>query len=295
MRILFIGCVIFSKNILELLVESKFNVVGVISKDDTGFNSDYYDTSIIAKHYKIPFIKTKNVNELPILEWVSELKPDIVYCFGWNSLLGIDFIQIPKKGVVGYHPASLPQNRGRHPVIWALILGLTETASTFFFMGEGADDGDIVSQKKIIIEKEDTASTLYDKLIHESRTQVIEFTNQLINNQLIAKKQDHRLANSWRKRSKVDGVIDFRMSNESIYNLVRALTKPYPGALILYKGEEYPVWQAKIAETPYSNFEPGKVLKISESSILVKCGLSTEAILLENHELPETIQVGDYL
>ncbi|MCW7471414.1 methionyl-tRNA formyltransferase [Leptospira kanakyensis] len=295
MKILFIGCVLFSKDILELLIENQFEIIGVISKDDTGFNADYYDISKIAENAGIEFIKTKNVNEEFVLEWVKKLNPDVVYCFGWNSLLGKEFIQIPPKGVVGYHPANLPQNRGRHPIIWSLVLGLDKTASTFFYMGEGADDGDIVSQKKVDILYEDDANSLYNKLLAVSRIQVLDFTDKLSKNQLVPRVQDHSNANVWRKRSKVDGSIDFRMSAESIYNLVRALAKPYPGALVIHQGQEYSIWKVSVMETPFYNFEPGKIIEINKTSLLVKCGLSTEAILIEEHELPDKLKVGDYL
>ena len=63
-----------------------------------------------------------------------------------------------------FSPGLTPQNRGRHPIIWTLALGLCETGSTFFFMDEGADSGDILSQKKITILPEDNAGSLYQKL-----------------------------------------------------------------------------------------------------------------------------------
>jgi len=64
-----------------------------------------------------------------------------------SSLLKKELLSLPPNGVLGYHPAKLPQNRGRHPLIWSLVLGLEESASTFYFMDEGADSGDILSQK----------------------------------------------------------------------------------------------------------------------------------------------------
>ncbi|TGL45829.1 methionyl-tRNA formyltransferase [Leptospira perdikensis] len=294
MRILFIGCVVYSKVILEHLLNENYEIVGVLTKDDTGFNADYFDISSIALKNNIPFLKTKNVNEEHILSWVKSLNADVTYCFGWNSLIGSDFISLIPRGVIGYHPASLPQNRGRHPIIWALVLGLKETASTFFMIGEGADDGDIVSQNKIPILEEDSSATLYDKLIESSKSQVIMFTNQLIDNSLVPIKQDHSASNVWRKRSKVDGKIDFRMSSRSIYNLVRALTKPYPGATVVSDGNEFVVWKVSIAETSLVNLEPGKVLAANENKYLVKCGLSTDAVLIEEHDFSNNISVGSY-
>ena len=84
-------------------------------------------------------------------------------------------LTLPSLGLVGYHPALLPQNRGRHPIIWALALGLEETGSTFFFMDEGADTGDILSQRRVPITPEDDAGTLYDKLTTTALDQINAF------------------------------------------------------------------------------------------------------------------------
>jgi methionyl-tRNA formyltransferase len=78
-------------------------------------------------------------------------------------------------GVVGFHPAALPENRGRHPLIWALVLGLEETASTFFFMDEGADSGDLLSQRRISIEPADDAGSLYARITEVAMCQIREF------------------------------------------------------------------------------------------------------------------------
>ena len=295
MKIIFIGCVWYSNELLNCLLERGYNVVGIISKDDTGFNADYYDITQTAKTHGIPYKKTKNVNVDEIINWVKSLEPDVVYCFGWNSLIKQNFLEIPRIGVVGYHPTALPKNRGRHPIIWALILGLKETASTFFLMGEGADDGNIVSQTFLTITKDDTSHSVYKKLIEHSKLQVLEFSEKLKRNELITLPQEHHLANLWRKRSKLDGKIDFRMSAESIYNLTRGLTKPYPGAHVEFGGDEFKVWKTSIANTTKINYEPGKVLDIQGEKILVKCGLDEQAILLEEHSILKIPEVGDYI
>ena len=95
---------------------------------------------------------------------MHELGPDAIYCFGWSHLLSQEVLRAAPLGCVGYHPALLPWNRGRHPIIWALALGLSQTGSTFFLMDEGADTGDILSQRTVPIEDEDDAGTLYEKL-----------------------------------------------------------------------------------------------------------------------------------
>ena len=105
-------------------------------------------------------------------------------------------------------------------------------------------------------------------------------------------KQDNRLANYWRKRSSADGRIDFRMSSRLIYNLVRALTRPYRGAHIAHNETDIKVWRAEELPCEFNNFEPGKILRSTSNGIDVKCGEG--AIRLLEHEFTELPKKEDY-
>lgn len=196
-------------------------------------------------------------------------------------------------GVIGYHPASLPQNRGRHPLIWALVLGLNQSGSTFFFMQEGADDGDILSQKEFEILYEDDAKSLYNKVSKIALNQIEDFLPKLQNNSFQRIKQNHDKSNIWRKRGKADGKIDFRMTSNAIYNLVRALTKPYVGAHIEYKGQEISIWKVEEINFDKNNIEFGKILENDEKTIVVKT--YDKAIKIIEHDFKELPKVGEYL
>ena len=113
------------------------------------------------------------------IEFMKGHEPDVIFCFGWSYLLNQEFLTLPKLGVIGFHPANLPKNRGRHPIIWALALGLKETASTFFKMDKAADSGPILSQVNINIDFTDDAGSLYKKIISTAEQQIISFTEQL--------------------------------------------------------------------------------------------------------------------
>jgi methionyl-tRNA formyltransferase len=221
-------------------------------------------------------------------------KPDVIFCFGWSKLLGNEVLNLASLGVVGYHPAALPANRGRHPLIWALCLGLKEAASTFFFMDEGADAGDILSQLKIGISDEDNATTLYEKITLCALDQIKVFIPQLKAGTFPRKPQDHKQANIWRKRNKADGQIDWRMSALNIHNLVRSLAKPYPGAHFIFKGKEITVWKSKVVQDYSVNIEPGKVIAIiNDEEPLIKCG--EQVIQLLETEPKANLNVGEYL
>lgn len=265
MRILFVGCVESSYILLKALLDNSKNVVGVITKEDTGFNSDFYDLIPLCKSHDVRHIFVKNINDLEAIEFAEETKADICYCFGWSQIIHQDFLQLFSLGAVGFHPAELPYNRGRHPLIWALALGLEETASTFFKIDLEADTGDIISQKKIIIDYEDNARTLYDKVMKTATEQVLYFTDRIENGNITTFKQLPNVGNSWRKRGRLDGQIDWRMSSGAIYNLVRSLTHPYVGAHFVYKDKQYKVWNVKeIITEQFRNIEPGKILSVNE-------------------------------
>lgn len=293
LRILFIGTVEFSAKALKKLLDLNENVIGVITKKNSPFNSDFSDLIPICKKEKIPYLHADDINAQECIEWISKMQPQIIFCFGWSNIIKKEILDLPPIGVLGFHPARLPENRGRHPIIWALSLGLKETASTFFFMNEGADSGDIISQENIVIDYGDNARTLYDKITQIAIYQMEKFIPSLHDSSLIRTPQNHSKANYWRKRRKTDGLIDFRMTSRALYNLIRALTKPYIGAHLLYNGEEIKVWKAREIPFTKTNIEPGKILDIQKTDILVKC--YDNAILLTHHEFSEMPHKGEYL
>ncbi|ORI01038.1 formyltransferase family protein [Campylobacter concisus] len=293
MKILFIGTVEFSYKALKKLIELNAEIVGICTKKKSDFNSDFKDLTPLCKKADIPFKYIDDINSNENIAWIRSLSPDIIFCFGWSNLIKKDLLGLPKMGVVGYHPALLPKNRGRHPLIWALALGLNDSGSTFFFMTEGTDDGDILSQEKIEILYEDDAKSLYNKVSNVALKQIETFLPKLQNNSFKTIKQNNDLANVWRKRGKVDGKIDFRMTSRAIYNLVRALTKPYVGAHVEYNGQDISIWKVEEVEFDQNNIEFGKVLENDGKSIMVKT--YDKAIKIIDHGFKELPKVGEYL
>jgi methionyl-tRNA formyltransferase len=220
------------------------------------------------------------------------LNADVIFCFGWSNLIENDILNLCPLGVIGFHPALLPDNRGRHPLIWAKVLGLTKSGTSFFFMDEGADTGDLLDQKEFQILFEDTASTIYQKMINNALKQVESFLPKLQNGSYQRVKQNNS-GNTWRKRAVVDGLIDFRMTSEAICNLVRGLTRPYAGAHCISNGEEIKIWEVEIEKYDLQNIEPGKVLGLIGNNIKVKT--YNGAILLKNHEFSTHPRIGSYI
>ncbi|MBN7818875.1 methionyl-tRNA formyltransferase [Bowmanella yangjiangensis] len=296
MKIAFIGCVESSYVFLRTLLAMKdITVVAVVTKAESAINSDFCDLSEISNRYSVPLHYEDTANREATYEFLNSFDIDLIYCLGWSYLLPKRVIALGKVGAIGFHPAKLPENRGRHPLIWALVLGLQETASTFFLLDEGMDSGPIISQEPIPILAADNARTLYSKVMDTAVKQLKSLTRKIKQEgQVLSIPQDHDKATYWRKRTRIDGLIDWRMNAASIHNLIRALAPPYPGAEFLYKGRYIKVISSEIAyHAANLNIEPGKVINKRPGAVLVKCN-GQDAIWLCNLDTDE-IETGDYL
>jgi len=292
MRIVFVGSVHFSRSMLELLVSEGANIVGVIAGMNSKLNADYSDITDIAIKENIPYAYVDDINGLSCITWVEQLNPDIVFCFGWSYLIRKPFLSIAPAGVIGFHPTLLPFNRGRHPLIWAKVLGLNESGTTFFFMDEGADTGDILDQMRFTIEFEDDAASLYQKMTNNALVQVKKFLPKLLSGTFTRHIQIGQ-GNSWRKRQSIDGLIDFRMSSVATINLIRALTKPYVGAHCIYNGSEVKIWKAELFLTDIDNYEPGKVICHINGAVVVKT--FDGAVQLNEHDFVDLPKMNTYI
>lgn len=293
-RAVLIGSVKISVQALERLFENRdVDLVGVVCKGEPGINSDFSDLAPVARELGVPYLSADGQSDVQIASFIRKQVADVVFCVGWSSLLGEATLSSTPHGVIGYHPAALPANRGRHPIIWAIALGLDSTASTFFVMDKRADAGPIVSQQSIRIDPDDTAADLYERLSATAMAQIDDIVHQLIEGTLRPKPQREEAANVWRKRTAMDGQIDWRMSSHRVYALVRALARPYAGAHLVLHGVDCKVWRAALGENAPDNLEPGLVLASDSKTFTVKCGEGSIVIL--EHEAQTQPEVGAYL
>ncbi len=294
-RYIFIGSVEYSAYCLEVLFEMGINIVNIMCphREISKFNSDYYDLSEVAKDYG------KGVHYFQKLQdeanYIEKQKPDIIFVFGLSQIIPKQILEIPTIGCIGSHPSLLPQNRGRHPIIWAIANGLNKSGITLFWIDEGVDTGDIWEQEEFDIDISDDARSVYEKVKRLSR-EILKKNIPDIERGIIKRiKQDHSLANYWRKRTKKDGEIDWRMSTKRIYDLVRALTKPYLGAHCIHKENEIKIWKVRICDETerFINLEPGKIISTEGSKIKIKTGDGIIEII--EHAFETLPVVGSYL
>lgn len=297
--VFFIGCVKSSEIALRTLIDRpEIEITGVLSMRENKFNADFVDICKIAEKHSASFHYAEDIDTLSLAKILRDSEAEIVFAIGWSRLIGAELFSIPRHGFIGFHPAALPKNRGRHPLIWALALGLEQTASTLFFIDEGTDSGEIINQEEIYISSKDDAQSLYDKVLAVLPRQINEVVDDLVAGELCGVIQNHDLANYWRKRGAPDGRIDWRMSATSIYNLTRALTRPYIGAEFYHNDQVVKVWRCEIVtEDVPRNAEPGKVLNVDDRGLVIKTGLGANggAVRLLETECSPEFKKGDYL
>lgn len=268
-RIVVLGAVEFSREALLATLEAGAEVVGVVTLDPAlaRRHADYVDLAAVAKSIGIPGHYVGNMNDPDSLALVRSLDPDLLFVFGWSQLLSRELLEVPRIACIGTHPALLPRDRGRHPIIWALVDGLEESGLTFLYLDETADGGDILWQRAFPISIDDDARTVYDRVTELARAAIAEFVPQFEAGAAPRVPQDETAATYRRKRGPEDGVIHWEESGMRIYNLVRALTRPYGGAETLVGGQKMTVWRADppVAEARAGTaHEPGTVIAAAD-------------------------------
>jgi UDP-4-amino-4-deoxy-L-arabinose formyltransferase/UDP-glucuronic acid dehydrogenase (UDP-4-keto-hexauronic acid decarboxylating) len=231
---------------LEVLAQEKFDIWAIFSHlDDPDENIWFGSVAEWGKKNQIPVFCPQNVNTPEWIEMIRKISPEVIFSFYYRNLLSRDIVMIPSVGSFNLHGSILPAYRGRCPVNWVLVKGEQRTGVTLHYMVEGPDAGDIVGQKEVLIEFEDTAYTLYQKLCVKAR----ELLEELL--PLIKKGMAPRVAQNLKHgsyyggRRPEDGKINWNWPVMQIYNLVRAVTEPYPGAFThLSEGEKLLIWWA---------------------------------------------------
>ncbi len=287
LNICILGSTGITDTAIKSLIEKKFVPKLVLTNIKDNYNSDWVDFKKNYKNLNCHSLKPNNENK--IKNYLKKYKINLLFCIGWSHVLSKKIINIPNLIIIGHHPSELPLNRGKHPLIWSIFLGLKSTASSFFVMDYGIDTGKIIDQKRINIKKNSSVLHLYKSVQKAVSLQIVKISNNIRNNSLnklyIRKqKKISKSSNYWRKRHQEDGKIDFRMNSQSILNLINSLSKPYAGAHIEIKNKKYKVWKAKIVKNNKdNNVEPGKIIKKNNNLLTIKTYDS--AIKLIKHEL----------
>jgi len=230
---------------LRALLAHGFGVPMVFShEDDPGENRWFGSVSEFCRERGIPVFCPKDANAAPWPGRIRETRPDLIFSFYYRSMLKKEVLDIPALGAMNLHGSLLPKFRGRAPVNWVLVKGETETGVTLHFMTEKPDAGDIVGQAAVPIAFEDTARTLFGKMEAAAAALLDELLPRIAKGDIPRRPNEIDRGSYFGGRRPEDGRIDWSRPAVEIYNLVRAVTRPYPGAFTELEGERLTVWRA---------------------------------------------------
>jgi len=191
---------------------------------------------------------------------IAALRPAIIYSFSYRNLLPEEVLRLAPLGAYNLHPSALPHYRGRAPVNWMLVNGEREAGVTLHHMVARADAGDIVAQKTVAIDDDDTALTLYRKLVPAGAALVRENHPRIVARGAPRTPQDLTKGSYFGRRRPADGKLDWRWPARRIFNLIRAVTHPYPGAFCYLGDRKLFIWAARIASEDGARGTPGEII-----------------------------------
>jgi methionyl-tRNA formyltransferase len=284
MRTVWVSDDIIGRDCLEAAAEVGADVVGVVTLPDSAAidRSARCRFDEVAARFGAGYLETNDVNSEHVLSWLRALDPELVFVVGWYQLVREPFIANAREGVFGMHPTLLPRHRGRASIPWALLSGLARTGVTLFeIVDETADSGAIVGQAVVDISRDETATTLFERLADAHLDLIREYVPQILAGTAPRVPQDPRRASTWHRRRPADGIIDWETRAPYLHDWVRAQTRPYPGAFTFLGDEKVVVWRARPVEHPEAA-PAGTIVAERADGPVVACGEG--ALLLEEFE-----------
>lgn len=305
MQIVFMGNYEEGQKSVSLLYDKGYEICAVFTDFD-----ESKPQNILVKNWaienKILVFPQNSLQNRVMIDKLKNIRPDLIVVVNFKIILTKEILDIPKCGSTNLHSSLLPKYRGRAPISWAIINGEEKTGITIYFVDKGVDTGKIIIQKEMKIEYDDTIKTLMEKQWVIEPCLILEAVKKIErgNPELVVQKEED--ATYYHSLSLKDRTIDWNKSSRRIYDLVRALVSPYPGALTYWRGVELTVWWGEEAkyETKMQNLV-GTVVDINRNGILVSTGkggfylkemeIKNEKLSHKEFTLKYGLKVGDRL
>lgn len=201
-----------------------------------------------ADRHGIPLRHVANVNDPASTSAIQEFGVDWLCVIGWSQIARPEVLRAPTLGCLGMHPTLLPEGRGRASVPWAILKGLATTGVTMFQLDAGVDTGPILAQERIELSTTETATSLYARVNDAHRTLIRRIWPAFQRGEVVPVPQDESKATYWAGRTPEDGRLSRGMTVLEAERLVRAVTRPYPGAFVDRADHRLRVWRAAIAD-----------------------------------------------
>jgi methionyl-tRNA formyltransferase len=238
-------------------------------------------------------VKTRDA---AFIERLKIIKPDLVIVVAYGAFLKAEMIKIPTLGCINLHSSLLPKYRGATPVQWAVMNGEKETGWTTFYIDQGMDSGDIILQRKISIESDENAESLFNRMIPLGIQLLKETVDLALKNRPPRRKQIEAEASFAPRLAKADGEVQWDQPAHVIVNRVRGLI-PWPVAFtyLNLKGKRCELRLFKAKSEPGISSRPGEIIRSDSSGLLV--GAGQDGIWIEEVQLEgaRRMNVQDFL
>ena len=305
LRIVFCGTPAFAApSLRHLIAQSDFEIVGVVTQPDRpqgrGHQISVSPVKAIAIEAGIPVYQPEKIKSADSLEYFRRVAPDVVVIIAYGQIISPRLIEIPRLGWINLHGSLLPKYRGAAPINWAIINGETTTGLTTMQIDPGLDTGPMLLQYETPIGPHETAPELSARLAEAGAPLMAETLRKLDRNELLPVPQANSEATFARLLRKNDGLIEWELSAEYIYNRIRGL-QPWPGAFTTFRGKNCQIWGRPLSLADFqltpeqlqsrrlqistqTEFPPVGVITPVKSLVTVTCG-SAGALVLEHVQL----------
>ncbi|WP_053002168.1 methionyl-tRNA formyltransferase [Kordia jejudonensis] len=239
-----------------------YNVVGLmtLNTDAASKRSGVFNFQSFSEEANIPYYEVKHINDESSVDIIKNHAPDILIVLGWSQLLNEEVLSIPTIGTIGAHASLLPKMRGSAPINWAIIKGEEKTGNTLMWLNIGVDTGKIIDQYEFEINIYDSCNTLYENVAKSNKIMLERSLPLIEKNGQIGTVQEEGDEDILPRRRPKDGLIDFNKNTIEVYNFVRALTRPYPGAFFQYNDQKVIIWKASYSKQYKASAESGVVV-----------------------------------
>ncbi|ANY18927.1 Bifunctional polymyxin resistance protein ArnA [Tsuneonella dongtanensis] len=275
MRFGFVTCVQLGLSCMEAIydVGGKLDLAITLEDDMAQAKSGRIYLDDFCGQNGVDLLKVRNINNQTAVAAIQERSIDWLFIIGWSQIARAELLASPTQGVIGIHPTLLPVGRGRAAIPWAIIKGLDQTGVTMFKLDDGVDTGPIIAQRVIPLAADCDAGKLY-AAVNDAHVDLIrEVFPRLRDGTIEPRAQDDRFATEWPGRTPQDGSIDLAGSVFEAERLVRATTRPYPGAFVDRANGRLVIWRAhradRIADTTEMTGAQPPVIHFSDGMLVV--------------------------
>ena len=296
MKIIFMGTPDLAAKTLEAIDKAGHEIVLAVTQPDKpkGRSGKLAVSEVkqYAVEHGIEVFQPERVREADAVARLHEYEPELIVVAAFGQILPKEILEMPKYGCINVHASLLPHLRGASPIQTSILLGDKETGVTIQQMGEGLDTGDIIAQRSIPIEGDDTGGILFDKLAELGAELAVDTIEDIARGNISPVPQGETHASYAKKIDKSMGHIDWNKDASEIERMIRALN-PWPSAYTYIDGKMLKIWSA--GTEAKKTGAPGKIAEVTKDTITVSCGKGSLILKEVQLEGKKRMNVHDFL